>query len=158
MIIESGRIVKIEPEGLWVETIQRSSCDACRAQKGCGHSALAKLGASASRLWVLLEGRDANDYSLGEIVEVGVPEDLIVKGSLFIYLVPLVGMLAGTFFTHRAGASDLVSVLTALSGLFLGALIVRLRAYQTRFDTRLQPVLVDDQKSVRILSAVSLES
>src|SRR3954464_12200674 len=106
MILETGRIVAVEPSGLWVETIQRSACGSCQAQKGCGHSALAKLGASASYLWVLLEGRDSSRYQIGAEVKIGVPEDVIAKGSLFIYMVPLIAMMTATFIAHQSLLAD----------------------------------------------------
>jgi sigma-E factor negative regulatory protein RseC len=158
MILESGVVVAIESQGLWVETIQQSACNSCRAQKGCAHSTLAKMGASASRVWVLLDGRDSASYRLGEQVNIGVPEDVISQSALFIYTVPLATLLIASFLTYQYQANDGVSALAALFGLFCGGLIVRWRAYQTRFDRRIQPVLVDDKNSPRILSLVLSES
>jgi sigma-E factor negative regulatory protein RseC len=158
MILETGVVVAVEPQGLWVETIQQSACGSCRAQKGCGHSALAKMGASASRLWVLLDGRDSASYALGDEVNIGVPEDVIAHESLFMYMVPLGAMLAATCMAYQYEANDGASALAALLGLLCGGVVVRWRAHQTRFDRRLQPVLVDDKNSPRILSLVFSES
>ncbi len=152
MILESGRIVAIEPQGLWVETIQRSACGSCQAQKGCGHSALAKFGASASRLWVLLEGRDSKGYSLGDEVQIGVPENVIAGGSLLVYMFPLLAMIAATFIAHNAHLNDGLTAICALLGLLLGAAIVRWYSHLNRFDSRFQPVLVDAQKSVQVIA------
>lgn len=157
MILETGRVVAIEPQGLWVETIQLSACGSCRAQKGCGHSALAKIGASASQLWVLLDGRNPDSYQLGDEVCIGVPEEVIAGGALFIYMVPLLTMLAATFIAYQQSASDSVSALAAVAGLLLGGAIVRLRAHQTRFDKRLQPVLVDHRKTLLATDACAVE-
>jgi sigma-E factor negative regulatory protein RseC len=151
MILETGRVVAVEPQGLWVETIQRSACGSCQAQKGCGHSALAKLGASASYLWVLLEGRASSHYQIGTEVKIGVPEDVIVKGSLFVYMVPLIALITATFIAHHFLLSDGVTALFALCGLLIGAAIVRKGSYLIRFDSRLQPVLIDEQSAVQII-------
>ena len=157
MILETGRILAIEPQGLWVETIQHSTCGSCQAQKGCGHSLLAKFGASASHIWVLLEGRTPDAYQIGQQVRIGVPEDIIVRGAMFIYILPLMTMIMATIVAHQQAASDGISALAALLGLASGATIVRMRSYQTRFDKRLQPVLVDDQKQVQLLHVCSAE-
>lgn len=149
MILETGRIVAIEAQRLQVETIQRSACGSCQAQKGCGHSMLAKFGASALFLWVLLEGRDAKTYRVGDEVNIGIPEDIIAAGSLFIYMVPLTAMITATIIAHQKSLSDGLTALCALAGLLIGAAIVRLRAHQTRFDNRLQPVLIDELFSAR---------
>lgn len=151
MIIETGHIISIELQGMWVETLQRSACGSCHAQKGCGHSALAKMGVSASRLWVLFEGRDPAKYSIGDQVTIGVPEDVIAKGSLFVYMTPLFFMIAATLIAHQEKLSDAMSAVAALLGLLVGAVIVRWRSYQTRFDSRLQPVLVDDSLLLRVI-------
>jgi len=152
MLLETGRIVAVEPQGLWVETLQRSACGSCQAQKGCGHSLLAKAGARADYLWVLLEARDATHYCLGQEVQIGVPEELITRGSLLVYWVPLMGLLAATLFAHQQHWGEGVMALAALLGLLLGGVIVRWHAYQTRFDSRLQPVLVDEETTVTILN------
>lgn len=157
MILETGRIVAIEPHGLWVETIQRSACGSCQAQQGCGHSALAKFGASASRLWVLLDGRDPNQFHLGGQVKIGVPEDVITKGSLFVYMVPLVGMIAATLTAHHFSLSDAFTALYALAGLVFGAVIVRVVSHLIRFNKRLQPVLIDELSAVQLLEICAQE-
>ena len=157
MLLETGRIVSIEPQGLWVETIQRSACGSCQAQKGCGHSLLAKVGASASQLWVLLDGRDASIYQVGSEVEIGVPEEVIAQGSLFVYMVPLLSMIAATVVTHHYLLSDGVTAICALFGLLLGAAIVRWCSHLLRFDKRLQPVLIDAQTTVQSIQICALE-
>lgn len=157
MLLETGRVVAIESQGLWVETIQRSACGSCQAQKGCGHSMLAKWGASASRIWVLLDGRDANDYRLGDEVQVGVPEEVITGGSLFVYLVPLLAMMAASFVAHQQALSDGFTALCAVAGLTFGAIIVRWCSHLIRFDSRLQPVLVDAKTKVQAIQTCALE-
>lgn len=146
MIAETGRIVAVEPNGLWVETIQRSTCGSCAAQKGCGTSLLARLAGHSSYLWVLLDGRDPARYQLGDDIQLGIPEDVVVKGSLFVYLLPLLLMIVGSGLADAWSASEGLSVLGALVGLLFGGLVVRWRAQQTRFDPRLQPVLLDEAR------------
>jgi sigma-E factor negative regulatory protein RseC len=43
MILETGVVVAVESDGLWVETIQKSACEVCVAEKGCGQKFLSKL-------------------------------------------------------------------------------------------------------------------
>ena len=157
MLLETGRIVSVEPQGLWVETIQRSACSSCQAQKGCGHSLLAKVGASASHLWVLLEGRDVSHYQVGNEVQIGVPEEVIAQGSLFVYMMPLLSMIAATVVSHHYLFSDGMTAICALIGLLIGAAIVRWCSYLIRFDSRLQPVLIDAQTTVQSIQICALE-
>lgn len=156
MICESGRVVAIEPQGLWVETIQASACGKCQAQKGCGHSMMGKLGAKSSYLWVLFDGRNSNDFAVGQLVQVGVPEDLVVSGSVFIYMVPVVAMVLATAVAHHYFLSDGASIVGALIGLMAGAFIVRWRSHQNRFDPRLQPTLIDAPAALTHRSVVAV--
>lgn len=152
MIHEKGRIVAIEPEGIWVETIQRSTCNSCSAEKGCGQSLMARLSGHTSYLWVLLQGRDAADYQLGDEVEIGVPETVVVNGSLFAYLVPLLSMIFAAGLAQQQFVHEGLTILSAFIGLVVGGLVVRWRSHKTRFDSRLQPVLIDGHKPLRIPS------
>lgn len=152
MIMEKGRVVAVEPDSLWVETIQRSTCSSCCAEAGCGQSLMAKLSGHSSYLRVLLEGRDASRYQLGDEVQIGVPEDVVATGSLLVYLTPLLTMLLASGLAHRLFASEGATILAALIGLCAGGLLVRWRADRTRNDRRLQPVLVDEHEVVRVFS------
>ena len=143
MIIETGRVLSVAPNGLWVETLQRSACGSCQAQKGCGHSALAKLGESASSVWVLLDGKPSSHFKIGDQVQIGIPDNLLVTGALVVYMVPLLALIMATFIAQYFALRDALVALSALIGLLLGGSLVRYYSYIKRFDPRLQPVLVD---------------
>jgi sigma-E factor negative regulatory protein RseC len=148
MIIETGKVVSVEPEGLWVETISRSVCGTCKAEKGCGQSLMAKWSGHTSYLWVLLEGRNPDAYQAGDSIQIGIPEDVIARGSMIVYLVPLIVMVLMTVFAHQQFANEAMTVLFAILGLLLGGALIRWHAWKTRFDPRLQPVLVDDREKI----------
>lgn len=145
MILETGRIVAIESEGVWVETIQRSTCGTCRAEKGCGQRLMAKWSGHTAYIWVLLEGRNPASYQIGDEITLGIPEDVIAKGAMVVYLVPLFTLLIATVFAHQLFANEAITTLSAFFGLAVGGLILRWHAHRTRFDSRLQPVVVDDR-------------
>ncbi len=148
MITETGQIVAVESDGLWVETIQQSTCDSCAAQKGCGQGVLAKWSGRTARLRILLEGRCADAYQVGEQVSFAVPEELIAKGSLFVYLLPLFSLITGACLGQMWLATDLGAMAGSVVGLLIGGVVVRLRAYQLRHDSRVQPILLDDESRV----------
>ncbi|WP_049723769.1 SoxR reducing system RseC family protein [Gilvimarinus polysaccharolyticus] len=151
MLLETGSVVAVESDGLWVETIQRSTCGSCAAQKGCGQSLLAKLTGHTSYLWVSLAGRASGDYKIGDEIQLGVPEAVVANGSLFVYFLPLLTLLMATLVAHYSVGSEGLTALAAIVGLVLGGALVRWRAHATRHDSRLQPVLVDDQQVVQLV-------
>lgn len=154
MIIENGRIVSVEAEGVWVETIQKSACGSCKAEKGCGHSLLSKWDGHSAYIWVLLDGRDPAQYQLGDEIQIGIPEEVVAKGSLLVYLVPIISLVIFTALAHSFFAQELVTTLAGFAGLFLGGVIVRWHSWRSRYDRDLQPLLVDDQKALRFYQPV----
>ncbi|UTF61424.1 SoxR reducing system RseC family protein [Gilvimarinus sp. DA14] len=149
MLVESGKIVAVEADGLWVETIVKSTCGSCAAQKGCGQSLMARFAGHTTFIWVSLGGRDAAHYQIGDSIELGVPEQVVANGSMLVYFVPLLGLLTATVGVHHLGAGEGLTTLAGLAGLIAGGALVRWRAYVTRHDSRLQPVLLDDQQPVK---------
>lgn len=146
MLKETGRVVAIEDDALWVETIQKTTCGSCAAQKGCGTGLLAKLGVRPAYLRVLLNGRSATHYHVDDTITLGIPDDVVVKGSLFVYFVPLLLMIVFSGIAHKYILSEIVVVLIGIVGLLLGGLIVRWHSRIYRNDPRLQPQLVDQEQ------------
>lgn len=145
MITETGRVVAIEQDGLWVETIMSSTCNSCAAEKGCGQGLIAKWGGHTTYIRVLLAGRSANSYQLNEEVTIGIPEDVIVKGSLFVYLLPLILLVGVSGLGHNLFDTEAAAVLGGGLGFALGSLLVRWRSWATRDNIRLQPQIQDGE-------------
>jgi sigma-E factor negative regulatory protein RseC len=154
MILETGRIMVIETEGVWVETIQKSACGSCKAEKGCGQSLINKWDGHTAYIWVLLEGRNPASYALGDEIQIGIPEEVIAKGALLVYMVPLLTLLIATAVAHNQFAHEGITTLSGFAGLLLGGLLVRCHSWRTRLDRNLQPVLVDDRKPLRFHQTV----
>lgn len=145
MIEENGRIVAIDADALWVETIQRSTCGACVARKGCGQTLLSKLGVKPVYLRVLPSERLASAYRIGDTITIGVPDDVVVKGSLLMYMVPLLCLLVFAAIAHTYFANEAAVVLAAVTGFALGAIVIRWHAHYYRNDSRHQPVIIEKQ-------------
>lgn len=152
MLEEQGRVVAIEADALWVETIQTSTCGACRARSGCGQRALAGVLRTASTLRISLAGRAPENFYLDQQITIGIPDHVVVAGSLAVYLLPLLAMLLGAGLATRIGAGELGVVLTALLGLLAGGALVRFLSWRVRSNPSLQPLLLDAER----LRAVSI--
>tara|TARA_B110000046_G_scaffold185961_1_gene230821 strand:+ start:2974 stop:3432 length:459 start_codon:yes stop_codon:yes gene_type:complete len=149
MILETGTVVSVESGSLWVETIARSTCDACTAKKGCGQRVLSKLTGKTNRIRVLLDGQPSSDALPGQLVTIGIPEDVIVRGSLLVYLVPIVASVGGAWVMGDQG--DALGIAGAAVGLLAGGLLVSLQSKRTRNDLRLNPVLLKDSARKQVL-------
>ena len=145
MLIETGRVVAVEPDGVWVETIRQTTCGSCAAQKGCGHGIVNRIYDGHRSLIRALPGKiSPSDCQVDDEVQISIPEEVILKGSLVVYIVPLLAMLAGAalagFLAPDAG--DVAAASGAVLGFSLGILLVRWHSRAHRDDRRLQPELV----------------
>jgi sigma-E factor negative regulatory protein RseC len=146
MLVETGRVVAVEPEALWVETIRQSICGSCAANKGCGHGLLNRIGDGRTGYVRVLPGPTGTaGCAVDDQVRISIPEQVILRGSLVVYVLPLLFMLGGA-----AGAdglwpagSQLASVCGAAVGLALGFAAVRWHAWRHRRDAALQPTLLE---------------
>ena len=149
MMIESGRVVAVESDGLWVETIRKSTCGACAVQKGCGHGIINRLtDGSRNYLRVLPGDHSLSECSVDDQVRFAVPEAVILRGSLVVYVLPLLCMLFGAVLAVRAapGNQDLLAAIGAAVGFAAGVGLVRWHAWRHRDDTTMQPTLLDVQR------------
>lgn len=138
MIEESGRVVAVEPGAVWVETVKQTACASCSARSGCGHKVLdsARAGARA-RVRALTDGET---YRVDDQVVVGIPEGMLMRGAIMVYLVPLLLLFAGALIGSRLqyGGQDL-SAFLGLAGLAAGFLINRRHSRRHRDDENHHP-------------------
>ena len=146
MLIETGRVVAVGPDGLWVETIRQSTCGTCAAQKGCGHGLLNRISeGKRGYIRVLPGNHGSGECNVDDQVRIGIPEDVILRGSLIVYMLPLLCMLAGAAAAIGlfSGNQDVLAPLGATAGFGLGFALVRWHASRHRDDQSLQPTLLE---------------
>ncbi|QFY90489.1 SoxR reducing system RseC family protein [Magnetovirga frankeli] len=118
MIETQARVVAVQGGRTWVQAARRSSCGQCSAAGSCGGSLFAQLFGNRP---VRVEVDNPLQAQPGQGVVVGVPERLMLSGSLHLYLLPLLGLILGALlgqglFSGQAG--ELPAILGALLGLF----------------------------------------
>ncbi len=117
MIESDARVVAVEGARTWVEASRRSSCGQCSASGSCGGSLFSELFGGRP---VRVEVDNPIAAGLGQRVIVGIPERMMMTGSLDLYLLPLLGLLAGAI----AGQSltenaELPAILGGVLGFFV---------------------------------------
>ena len=117
MVEENAKVLKVEGDVVWVQAIQQSACGSCQAQKGCGHSLLAKTGQRQIDLPV---ARNGLDVSVDDQVVIGVPEQAILKSSMLMYGVPLGAMLVMATLASLMGLSEGMVILASFISLACG--------------------------------------
>lgn len=144
MLTETGRVVALEADGLWVETIRKSTCGSCAVRKGCGHGLLNRMADGTRGYIRVLPGDQSMDHiHVNDQVLISIPEEVILRGSFIAYGLPLLVMLFGALAAANwfGAQSDLSALAGAVAGLGLGFLLVRWHASRHRHDRAYQPVL-----------------
>lgn len=151
MLRESGRVVALETEAVWVETLRSSACGRCTARAGCGHGALGGALAGRKKGLIRVIGSDVvsvNDCRVDDTVDIELPESAVLRASALLYGLPLlVGVGAAI---ALAPAGELPSLLGFAFGLGTGFWVARTlgrrAANQVLFEPRLvrRHVVSDD--------------
>jgi len=122
MIEETGRVVASDDVGIWVETSSGSACAKCAEGKGCGQGLFAQLFDTNRRIFIKTTKRVPVD----SMVVLGLEEFELLKCSMLVYGVPLLGLILGTLLGQIVfELPELWVMAIALSGLLTGSLIVK---------------------------------
>lgn len=140
---EVARIVRTDATHAWVETERKSACGQCSSSSSCGTSALAKvLGHKVVRV----RASNPKGYVSGDLVMVGISDQLLVKGTWLMYGLPLVGfMLGGLAGGGLAGVAgfvsmnDAASIIGAIVGLMAGLKVASRRHSNTLSSSEFEP-------------------
>ncbi len=92
MMTEKAKVVAVRGERALLETQRQSACGSCAVNKACGTGVIARYW-SARPLRV--EAHNEIGARVGEEVLVAVEDRFLVRGSLLVYLLPLLALFAG---------------------------------------------------------------
>ena len=127
-LTETGRVVSLETDAVWIEADRSGACGKCAARAGCGHGALSVLSQSGKGRVRVTSGDNlsASSCDLGEEVVIQVPEATLLGGTLLLYGFPLLMGIIAALFT--SGWGDLWSAGAFAAGLSSGFAILRVVA------------------------------
>jgi sigma-E factor negative regulatory protein RseC len=127
MIEEQVQVIAVAGNQIVLQGETQSACGSCSANKGCGTSVLAKV---VGRKFTRFQVDNHINAEVGDTVVVGFPEDALLKGSLVMYVVPILGMLllallADYYLLATADSRDLFISANGILGLVIGSLAAR---------------------------------
>lgn len=124
MIEQSAKVISCDDNTVWLEAERQSTCGACQLKQGCGTRLLAKhVGKKFSRIAV----NKTHDVSVGEQVQLAIPEEALLQGAFLMYIFPLVLMFVFAAIAQWLNFSNVTEIIAGLSGLFIGFLLVKKR-------------------------------
>ena len=141
MIEEKAVVISVEGEHVLLQTQRRSSCQSCSVKQGCGTSVLAKVvGQRSSQILV----ENILNAGIGDEVVLGINDNALVKGSLLIYALPLIlllaGALIGELWAQAYGFNaELMSIIAGVGGFIFSIFLIRFGLLKTKFHDEIQP-------------------
>jgi sigma-E factor negative regulatory protein RseC len=117
MLTESALVTRRDGNRVELELQRSSACDHCELNQGCGTGALGRLLGRRSRPLVIETDKDCEP---GDTVLLELPESALVRVSLLLYGLPLLGLLLGGLLGALLALAEWLVVGIALVGLFAG--------------------------------------
>lgn len=141
MIEESGRVVAVDGDEVWVETRQQSGCGSCAAKSTCGNGMIAKFAAGKPNHIRLVTEREVK---VGDQVVLGIPENTLVKSAMLAYGLPLLLFIFVAGLADGWGnLSEPAVIAFGLAGLLAGFMLVRIISSGRRGNNAFQPVILE---------------
>jgi sigma-E factor negative regulatory protein RseC len=137
MLETTAKVVRTGDGRLWVETRPRSACSGCSSDN-CSTAVVSKLFGSRRNRFPLETGCDLKP---GERVLIDISDDLLVRASVWAYLVPLLVMILVAALAGALGVGEGWQSLCAIGGLALGFVLVRRISCSKSSQQRLKPRL-----------------
>ena len=145
MLRESGRVINVEDDAVWVEVVKHSTCGGCVVGTSCSHNVLARTGNNHVLIRAIkTPAVIAVEYSINDEVDIEFPESTLLTGAFLAYFLPLALAMAGAVIGEFLASAkvEVVSVIGSLLGLMLGFLLVRTLSHWIGLQKSLEPWLV----------------
>lgn len=108
-----------------IEPVGGNGCGHCASGNGCGSGKLSRLFCSSKQRSFMVS--NAANAQVGDEVSVGLPDGVLLRNSILMYVLPLTFMLAVALLASGifAEARDGAALLGAVAGLVAGFFVVR---------------------------------
>ncbi len=150
MIVEKGVVKKVDDRGAWVETIRQSTCKSCRARKGCGQRLVNEFSGETTLVHALYSDTSP-PLHINQVVQIGVPREVVALGSLWLYLMPVVLLVIGALTLTQFLGPNLGAGLGAFIGLFFGGVILIKQAKTHYRNPKVHPTILPDTVNTDLL-------
>lgn len=120
MLTETGRVIRIDGDSVWVQTMRHSVCGSCQARMGCGQNLMNQLVGVSADIKVKLDSRAALELAEGDMIEIGIEEGAVVTASILAYGVPLLFLIFSILIADAIQASGFALFLLCVAGVSAG--------------------------------------
>lgn len=139
MMHEQAIVVKVDGQNISLEAERQSTCGHCSAKSGCGTALLDKFFARQPQNLVV---KSELELAVGDRVLLGLDESALLKGSFVVYFIPLLLMLLFPVIISQFDFSEIVSILSAITGFLTGMIYVKYFSAVAQRTERFSPVVL----------------
>lgn len=151
VVLETAEVVANDAGGIWVQTQHKQGCANCARHGGCGVSIFQRV--FKLRTHQMFVPTD-QPIAPGSQVVIGISQHALLRGALWLYLAPLLALIAGAVLGQWLTGADWGAVAAAAFAFWAMVMLVRRREaswqQQGRFAPYLEEVVLpaaDSQRS-----------
>ena len=139
MITEQAIVTRCNGKQVELELQRGSACAGCELSQGCGTGALGRLLGKRSKPLVI---ETEHDLKPGDRLQLGLSETALVKASLIVYGLPLLGMIVAGLLASFTIVSEALIALAAVVGFIVGFKLAVYLSYTLEHD-QLTPYIIE---------------
>ncbi|UXI01744.1 SoxR reducing system RseC family protein [Photobacterium sp. TY1-4] len=164
MMRSLATVVAVAPGQVTVSCQQETSCGHCASRDSCGTGIVSKAVPGRSHQ---IDIATRESVVVGDIVEIGLPEQSMLNSALLVYVLPLLCLILGAafgqwWFVDLAGGGEpaviLSAVLSAGAGLLLARRMARRLEHQAAYKPNLIRVLGSPLAATQLINAAPKDS
>jgi sigma-E factor negative regulatory protein RseC len=123
-------VIRVEGEDASVQPLSTGGCGHCDSEGGCGSGSGTLTKMFCSNKPRHFKVRNEAHAKVGDEVQVSVPDGVLLRGAMKMYMFPLILLLVGGFAGMNLAADvaghDVYAAAGAVAGLLLGFVLARL--------------------------------
>ncbi|MCO7225471.1 SoxR reducing system RseC family protein [Pleionea sp. CnH1-48] len=117
MLKESAKVVAVDGDFAWLESVAKSGCASCDVNQTCGTGLLSQI---LGRRAFYTRIPNTLNAKVGEQVLVSIPEKGLLLGSFVLYLLPLLFLFATALVGDLLVIKEGWIILSSILGMMLG--------------------------------------
>lgn len=141
MITEQATVTACDGNRVAVRLERQSACGGCELSQGCGIGVLGRLLGKSDRPLLLDTDRQ---FRPGDRLQLRFSEAALVRASLTVYGLPLMGGFVGALVAAGAGLTDPLVLVFSIAGFYLGLKVAARRARRLE-NNPVTPYIIDVQ-------------
>ena len=128
MLEMRARVIQVHGDDVFVQPLGGGGCGHCSSEGGCGSGRLSKMFCSDKPR--SFQVRNEVHAKVGDEVQISLPEGVLLRGAIKMYVLPLILLFGGSFLgvslAGEAALLDVYAVAGAVVGLVFGFVVAKL--------------------------------